>query len=125
MKCGELVHLKEHSGIMIKKIRKQHNDTLKGLAKKVDYNYSNLSKVERGVYRASLELIKKISEVYGVNPTYFLGEDFTESEGSLLVEDDLNPSVLKEKYDFIIDGVEATEEEIQEAIRLIRFMRDK
>lgn len=120
---GELVQLKEYTGNKIKKIRLKHNDTLKDLAKKVDYNFSNLSKVERGVYRASLDLIKRISEVYDVNPNYFLEEDFTESEGHLLVEDDLSPSALKEKYDFVIDGVEATEEEIQEAIRLIRFMR--
>lgn len=115
--------MKEYTGKKIKQIRLKHNDTLKELAKKVDYNYSNLSKVERGVYRASLDLIKKISEVYDVNPNYFLEEDFTESEGHLLVEDDLRPSVLREKYDFVIDGVEATEEEIQEAIKLIRFMR--
>lgn len=117
--------LKEHAGIKIKKIRLKHKDTLKDLADKVDYNFSNLSKVERGVYRASLDLIKKISEVYDVNPNYFLGEGFTESEGRLLIEDDLNPSALKEKYDFTIDGVEATEDEIKEAVKLIRFLRNQ
>jgi transcriptional regulator with XRE-family HTH domain len=117
--------LKEHVGIKIKKIRLRNKDTLKGLAEKVDYNYSNLSKVERGLYRASLDLIKKLSEVYDINPSYFLDEDFTESEGRLLVEDDLSPSNLLEKYDFTIDGTEATEEEIMEAVKLIRYLRNK
>lgn len=115
--------MKEHTGIQIKKIRIKHKDTLKVLAEKIDYNYSNLSKIERGVYRASLDLIKKLCEVYNVNPSYFLEEDFTESEGSLLVENDLKPSALKEKYDFTIDGVAATDTEIKEAIRLIRYLR--
>lgn len=117
--------MKEHAGVKIKKIRLKHKDTLKDLAEKIDYNYSNLSKIERGVYRASLDLIKKISDTYSVNPSYFLEEDFTESEGNLLLEDDLSPSALKEKYDFTIDGIEATEDEIKEAVKLIRYLRNK
>ena len=49
-------------GAKIKELRKKNKDTLKQLAEKVDYDYSNLSKVERGKYTASVELLKKITE---------------------------------------------------------------
>lgn len=115
----------ENVGAKIKKIRKEHKDTLMELAAKIDYDYSNLSKVERGVYGVSVDLIKRISEVYNVNPNYFIGEGLTESEGNLLVEENLEPSDLKEKYRFNIDGVEATDEEIMEAVKLIRLLKQQ
>lgn len=121
---GELVHLKEHIGNKIKKIRMDNKDTLKELAEKVNYDYSNLSKVERGKYGASVELIKSISEVYNVSPNYFFGEGLTDAEGHLIVEEDLSPSALKEKYEITVDGLEATEDEIKEAVRLIRMLRN-
>lgn len=114
-----------HVGLKIKQLRKENKDTLKSLAKKIDYDWSNLSKVERGIYGASIDLIKKITDVYKVNPGYFFGDNFTEAEGNLLVEENLEPSDLKGKYNFIVDGEEATEDEIMEAIRLIRLLRPK
>lgn len=117
--------MEQHVGLKIKQLRKENKDTLKSLAQKIDYDWSNLSKVERGLYGASIELIKKIVEVYQVNPGYFFGDNFTESEGQLLMEENLDPSELKEKYHFVIDGKEATENEIKEAIRLIRLLRPK
>lgn len=116
--------LKEHIGYKIKKIRMENKDTLKELAEKINYDYSNLSKVERGKYGASVDLIKSISEVYNVNPNYFFGESITDTEGNIIVED-LSPSALKEKYDITVDGLEATEDEIKEAVRLIRLLRNK
>ncbi|MEK3995507.1 helix-turn-helix transcriptional regulator [Psychrobacillus sp. FSL K6-2365] len=117
--------MKEHIGIKIKKIRMENKDTLKDLAEKVNYDYSNLSKVERGKYGASVELIKSISEVYQVNPNYFFGDGFTDAEGNILVEEDLSPSTLAQKYDITVDGLEATEDEIKEAVRLIRMLKNK
>lgn len=112
-------------GVLIRELRKSRKDTLVSLAKKVDIDYSSLSKIERGERDASLDLIKRIVEVYLVDPKYFFGEGFTESEGSLLLEENLNPSDLKEKYDFVVDGVPATEDEIKEAISLIRRFRSR
>jgi transcriptional regulator with XRE-family HTH domain len=111
-----------HVGLKIKELRKEHKDTLKSLAEKVNYDWSNLSKVERGVYGASVDLLKKIAEVYNVSPNYFF-DGFTKSEGNLLVEESIVPSDLKKKYNFVVDGVEATEEELLEAIKLIRLLR--
>lgn len=114
----------DNVGLKIRELRKQHKDSLKDLALKVDYDWSNLSKVERGVYGASVGLLKKITEVYNINPSYFFGEGITPEEGNLLIEEDLGPG-LKEKYRFVVDGVEATDEEIKEAVRLIRLLRPR
>lgn len=111
-------------GEKMRKLRKEHNDTLKDLAQKIDYDYSNLSKMERGLYTPSIEILNKIIKIYGVSPTYFFGDDFTASEGELLLEQALSPSDLKTKYSFVVDGVEATDEEIEQAIRLIRYFRE-
>ncbi|CDN39599.1 helix-turn-helix domain-containing protein [Bacillus thuringiensis] len=43
--------------VRIKEIRKEFGDTLQNLAQKIDYDYSNLSKVERGIYTPSLEFL--------------------------------------------------------------------
>ena len=109
-------------GEMIRKVRKENNDTLKQLADKIEYDESNLSKVERGKYRASTELLKRITQVYNLSPLYF-GVFFTESESELVLEENLELPDLKKKYHFEVDGVAATDEEIKEAIRLIRFLR--
>lgn len=113
-----------HVGLKIKQIRKEHKDTLKALAAKLDYDWSNLSKIERGIYGASIDLLKKIIEVYGVNPGYFF-DNYSDAEGKLLLDEKLDPSELKEKFDFVVDGVPATDDEIKEAIKLIRLLRPK
>lgn len=110
-------------GEKIRKIRKENKDTLKSLAKKINYDWSSLSKIERGEREVTFDLLSKIIDLYGVNPKYFFSEGFTDAEGRLLIEEDLSPSSLKEKYNFEIDGVEATDEEIKEAVRLIRYLR--
>lgn len=111
-------------GLKIKKLRKRNKDTLKELATKIQYDYSNLSKVERGLYGASYDLLRRISIVYDINPNYFF-DNLTEPEGKLLISDKLETEDLKEKYKFEVDGEEATDEEIMAAIRLIRQLRPK
>lgn len=115
----------EQMGLKIRKLRKENKDSLKDLAEKVDYDWSNLSKVERGIYGASVDLIKKVSEVYDVNPAYFFGDRFTDSESNLIIEDNLDVTDLKEKYRFVVDGVEATDDEIKEAVKLIRLLKHR
>lgn len=113
-------------GLKIRKLRKDNKDTLKSLAKKIGYDWSNLSKVERGAYGASVEMMKKIADVYNINPGYFFGDNFTKEEGDLLVEETLTPSAIREKYNIQnIDGIDVTDEEITEMIRLIRLLRPK
>lgn len=111
-------------GDKIKKLRKENKDTLKSLAEKIDYDWSNLSKIERGVYGTSIDILKKIAEVYNVNPNYFFGDNYTESEVEILLEKDLTPDELKKKFNFIMpDGVPATEEEIETMVKYAMALR--
>lgn len=109
-------------GLKIRQLRINSGDTLQDLSRKINYDYSNLSKVERGKYKASPELLSSISEVYNIDMRYFF-EDLTVEEGQLLKESDLSPSNLEAKYTFEVDGEVATVDEIQQAIRLIRYLR--
>lgn len=67
--------MKETLGGSIKKLRKSKNMTLKSLAQKTGFSISFLSQLERGKSSATLESLKKISLVLGVNPGYFFQED--------------------------------------------------
>ncbi|HFF3743164.1 helix-turn-helix transcriptional regulator [Bacillus cereus] len=50
----------------IKETRRNFVDILQSLAPKINYDYSNLSKIERGVYTTSLELLNKISRIHNM-----------------------------------------------------------
>jgi transcriptional regulator with XRE-family HTH domain len=108
----------------IKEIRKKNGDTLKGLAQKVNYDYSNLSKIERGLYEPSLSLLKKIADVYNVNVAYFLdGHQHTSEEASLMANLDLSLEELSSKYDLLLDGKKLSETELDLVIEVIRKLR--
>lgn len=102
-------------GEKIKTLRKENKDTLKGLAEKINYDWSNLSKIERGKYGITAELLNEILVVYGVDPNDFFGNVLKAPETDL----------TRSEKRFFIDGVEATEREIADAIRLIRYFRSK
>ena len=86
-------------GAKIRILRKENNDTLRSLADKIKYDLSNLSKIERGKYDITVDLLQKIIDVYKVDPRYFFNVP----------------------RDLVDAG--ATDEEILNAIKLIRFIR--
>ena len=110
----------------IKEIRKKNGDTLKELAAKINYDYSNLSKIERGVYSPSISLLRKIAAVYGVDLVNLLDvtEEYTMDEDSLMYDLDLSSEELLKKYTLILDGQKVTEEEINFIINTLRILRD-
>lgn len=115
--------IEESIGSKIRRIRKENKDSLKSLSEKINYDYSNLSKVELGKYEASVELLEKIINIYNLDASYFFDNEYTKSEREILLDQNLHIPDLKEKYNFVIDGVEATDDEIKEAIKLIRYLR--
>lgn len=62
-------------GDKIRNIRLKNNDSLEDLGKKLNFNFSNLSKIERGTRKASLELLEQIAKIYDVKLSYFFGEE--------------------------------------------------
>lgn len=112
----------------IKEVRKKNGDTLKTLANKINYDYSNLSKIERGIYNPSLTLLQKIADIYAVDIKYLLGleqEDKRSLDENQFISDvDLNSTDLLEKYSLMLDGKPATKDEVELVIQVIRKLRE-
>ena len=45
--------------------------TLKELGEAIDFNYSNLSKIERGIHKSNVELLERLANCFNVQITYF------------------------------------------------------
>ncbi|MBM7655872.1 helix-turn-helix domain-containing protein [Neobacillus cucumis] len=106
----------------VKELRKKKGDTLKELAQKINYDFSNLSKIERGILQPSLPLIRKIADVYDVNLNYFL-DLYSKEEEEFLNYLDLNSTNILEDYRLYLDDIELTEQELELAIEIIRKLR--
>ncbi|WHY71050.1 helix-turn-helix domain-containing protein [Fictibacillus enclensis] len=61
-------------GQRIKTLRLDHGMTLQELGKEVQFNYSNLSKIERGCRMPSVELLSQLAQLYNVEISYFFEE---------------------------------------------------
>ncbi|MCD7035855.1 helix-turn-helix transcriptional regulator [Metabacillus sp. GX 13764] len=111
--------------IKIKELRKQNGDTLKQLAQKINYDYSNLSKIERGIYKPSLELLSKIAQVYSKDLNYFADyqADYTAEERKFIAELELTAEDLTEKYNLALDGKKLTKDELEFIVLLTRNLR--
>ncbi|AZB42442.1 XRE family transcriptional regulator [Bacillus sp. FJAT-42376] len=111
----------------IKELRKRHGHTLKDLAEKVNYDPSNLSKIERGINQPSLTLLTRIAEVYSKDLDYFVEEDkkwYSDSEKTLIHEMDLASPTIIENFNFYIDGQKITKEELEFMVELTRNLRN-
>jgi transcriptional regulator with XRE-family HTH domain len=109
----------------IKVLRKKHNDTLKDLSNKINYDYSNLSKIERGIYQPSLELLKKIANIYNVDMNYFFEEynGYTPDENNFIGELDISHEELLKKYNLVLDGKKLSKSELEFVIEVVRNLR--
>lgn len=62
-------------GKKIRDLRNKRGDSLEELGNKLNFNFSNLSKIERGVRKPTIELIEQIMDIYDVPLSYFFGEE--------------------------------------------------
>ena len=111
----------------IKVLRKKHGDTLKQLAQRINYDYSNLSKVERGIYEPSLDLLMKVAEVYNVDMNYFFethSDNSPEVESKFLKELDISCNQCKKKFELLLDGKQISKNELEFAIEVLRKLRN-
>jgi transcriptional regulator with XRE-family HTH domain len=65
----------KYIGSRIRDLRTKNGDSLEELGKKLNFNYSNLSKIERGVRSPSVELLEQVAKLYDVKISYFFGEE--------------------------------------------------
>jgi transcriptional regulator with XRE-family HTH domain len=61
-------------GLKIKELRVEKGITLKELGENINFNYSNLSKIERGERKPTVELLVKLIHYFNLDLTYFLVE---------------------------------------------------
>ncbi|WP_144641360.1 helix-turn-helix transcriptional regulator [Bacillus cereus] len=106
-------------GFRIKETRKKFGDTLQSLAEKINYDYSNLSKVERGVYIPSLDLLHKIATVYGMEICDLIVPSKLASKKVL----DIGDMELLQHYTFTINAEEISKEELQFLVQTLQLMR--
>jgi transcriptional regulator with XRE-family HTH domain len=76
----------QHLGRRMKELRCKHGMTLKSLGEAVDFNYSNLSKIERGIRKPKVELLDRIANYFNVDISYF----FNGEEGDIGSEESLH-----------------------------------
>ncbi|PEQ47970.1 helix-turn-helix domain-containing protein [Bacillus cereus] len=103
----------------IKETRQRFGDTLQSLAKKINYDYSNLSKVERGVYPPSLDLLHKIATVYNMEICDLIAPLNLASKKVL----DIGDMELLQHYTFTINAEKISKEELQFLIQTLQIMR--
>lgn len=110
-------------GERIKKLRKQHKHTLQDLGDKLNFNYSNLSKIERGERKPSLDLLEQIADLYNVSVSFILDEELTPQERDFMSDLDLTDDELIEKYNLIVDGKKVSDKEIKMMLSVVRSLR--
>jgi transcriptional regulator with XRE-family HTH domain len=107
--------VEQEIGLLIRDLRQKHKHTLKDLATKINFDYSNLSKIERGGRKPTFELLESVSQLYDVPMSYFFRERDTPKE--------LNAkwfTVIKESED---KGY--SPEEIQDIIQFVEELKNK
>ncbi|MCT8139005.1 helix-turn-helix transcriptional regulator [Anaerobacillus sp. CMMVII] len=61
----------KHIGERIKNLRIEHGMTLKELGTAIEFNYSNLSKIERGSRKPAIEVLENLSSYFQIDISYF------------------------------------------------------
>ncbi|MDA1775054.1 helix-turn-helix transcriptional regulator [Bacillus cereus] len=102
----------------IKETRKKFGDTLQSLAKKINYDYSNLSKVEREIYTPTLDLLHKIVTVYNMEIYDLIVHSKVSNKTILDIED----MELLECYTFTLNEEEISKEELEFLIQSLTIM---
>ncbi|WP_078545732.1 helix-turn-helix domain-containing protein [Litchfieldia alkalitelluris] len=67
--------MSEILGKRIKKLRTTKGMTLKELGEAIDFNYSNLSKIERGQRKPTIEVLECLASYFNIHISYFFGEE--------------------------------------------------
>lgn len=75
-------------GNRVKELRIKRGLTLKELGEAIQFNYSNLSKIERGVRKPNIELLESLASFFNVEISYFF-EDNKKLTNQELLEHEL------------------------------------
>lgn len=70
---GDKIQVK-HIGDRIKELRIEHGMTLKELGEAIQFNYSNLSKIERGSRKPAIDFLEDLSNYFDIDISYFFND---------------------------------------------------
>ncbi|QOY34900.1 helix-turn-helix domain-containing protein [Anaerobacillus isosaccharinicus] len=74
----------KHIGEKIKDLRLKHGMTLKELGDAIEFNYSNLSKIERGHRKPAIEFLQRLAHYFKVEMSYFFnGQKYLQDEENI------------------------------------------
>lgn len=109
----------------LKDLRKAHKLTQTQLAEELEITQANISRYESGEHGPDFETLIKLSEIFNVNlEELVFSAGFSKEEMEFMIDaNKISAEELRDKYELLVDGIPATEEEIQEAIKAIRFSR--
>ena len=115
-------------GERIKKLRTERKLSMRELAEKIGITHAHISKLENEKSSPSVDLLQNIADYFNVDISYFFIKDdeldgFTDNERDLLMEKDLSIEAIKEKYNLVIDGRTATDEEIEKIVEYVKALR--
>jgi transcriptional regulator with XRE-family HTH domain len=118
----------------LKKLREDKRLSQEGLAAKLNIPRSTITNYEtRPELIPRQKRLNEIADFFGVSVDYLIGranhEELNKTEEAFLLdveqENALSIEELMKKYNLTIDGKVASKEEIEEALRYIRFLRMK
>lgn len=109
----------------LKDLRKAHKMTQAQLADELGITQANISRYEAGEHGPDFETLIKLSEVFNVNlEELVFSAGFSKGEMEFMIDaNKISVEELRDKYELVVDGIPATEDEIKEAIKAIRFKR--
>lgn len=99
-------------GNILKNLRQDNNMTQDELAKKIDTSRSNIANYENGKNMPSVDILEKISKLFGVSTDYLLGKS-----------DIRNPEEFKYAYNRPKEADGLSDEEVNDALRLYKKMK--
>ena len=91
----------------LRALRKERGLTLQQLAKHFNMSHSTLSKYETGNRKPDIEMLKKLSEYYGVSIDYLIGKSPIRNEEEIFILNgsngalDLPPEAYQELDEFV------------------------
>lgn len=73
----------EHIGPLIRQLRKGAGMSQMKLAEKMGVSYQQVQKYEKGVSKLNVPRLLQVSDIFGVHPTVFIGEQKKAAEGHI------------------------------------------
>jgi len=108
----------------LKKLREKQDLTRKDVAQYLDIHESTYGKYELGHREPSIEIIKKLAELFNISTDYLLGKTNktdTEKEKKLIIPNDLKD--IKVAFHHGEDGL--TQDEVDKIAEYVRFIKSQ